>query len=79
MSRDVRIQPTPEPTPTAKPSEASEFSRAKRNTIPAINSIFLSSASPGADIDLLVGIHGDVSSPLIGDVVALLQEKERTN
>src|SRR5450759_3064448 len=29
MSRDVRIEPTPEPTPTAKPKRASDFSRAK--------------------------------------------------
>jgi len=36
MSRDVRIPPTPEPTPTAKPSERVIFRGRRRNRIPAI-------------------------------------------
>jgi len=36
MSRDVRIQPTPEPTPTTKLKRASVFRGQSENSIPAI-------------------------------------------
>lgn len=35
--------------------------------------------SPGFDIHFLVGKHGDAGSRLIGNVVALLKEKQWTN
>ena len=47
MSRDVRIEPTPEPTPTAKPSERVCFRGRRRNRISAITATALGENEEG--------------------------------